>query len=85
MANSLLKVENCSECLELENIRVAKIKRWAELVDQRQDAEREGKTPPPDLNASIKAAEVAINEAWRLLGEHRNSHNRTNETPAIDF
>ena len=77
MANSLLTVENCSECLELENVRLEKIKRWAELVDQRHDAERNGKIPEPDLVASVEAAETEINEAWERLAEHRKSHTTT--------
>jgi len=74
-------LESCWECLELENVRLAKIKRYVELVDQRQNAEREGKAPAPDLEASIKAAEAAINEAWARQGEHRKTHNRAKETP----
>jgi len=67
-------LENCWQCLELENVRLAKIKRWAELLDQCQDR---GKTPASDLDASIEAAVAEINEAWKRLAEHRKSHNRT--------
>jgi hypothetical protein len=70
-------LESCPKCQHLEAIRLAKIKHWVALIDQRDSAERESKTLPPDFYAAIPKAEEAITEAWARIGEHRKSHDQT--------
>jgi vacuolar-type H+-ATPase subunit E/Vma4 len=60
--------------MELENVRLARIKQWVELMNQRDEAERIHRSLTPDFHASIREAEEAITEAWQRLGDHQRSH-----------
>ena len=65
---------NCSECERLEAIRYECILRMAELVHARKRLQSDMALDTPRLDQGIAVAEAKLNDAWKDLTDHRQSH-----------
>ena len=65
---------DCPECVRLAAARYECILRMAELVQARKRLQSEMALDTPKLDQGIVVAEAKLNDAWKDLTDHRQSH-----------
>ncbi len=73
---------DCSECVRKEAIRYECILRMVELMQARKRVQSEMALETPRLDQGIAMAEAKLNEAWKDLTDHRQSHEASQQAGA---